>query len=103
MINQQQDCFLSTKTCVYDIQSAKRQLGDSVVSMIILLYAFTGSDTTSRILGVGRDKLLKLHEKIDRSISEEFYSQILQKNVLKKLERGYFDSYKYSFDSRNTR
>ena len=45
--------FLSTKTCTYDIQSVKRILGDSVVSMILLLHAFTGSDTTSRILGVG--------------------------------------------------
>ena len=76
--------FLSTKTCVYDIQSVKRQLGDSVVSIILLLHAFTGSDTTSRILGVGKDKLLKLHEKIDSSISEGFYSPHSSKECIKK-------------------
>ena len=69
---------------MYDIQSVKRQLGDSVVSIILLLHAFTGSDTTSRILGVGKDKLLKLHEKIDSSISEGFYSPHSSKECIKK-------------------
>ena len=69
----------------------KRQIGDSVVSMILLLSAFTGSDTTSRILGVGKGMLLKLNEKIDYSIPEVFYKPNSTKAaVLKMVERECF-------------
>ena len=76
--------FFSTKTCVYDVNAVKNQLGHPVVSMILLIHAFTGCDTTSRILGIGKDKLQKLHAKIDETISVAFYSSTSSKESIKK-------------------
>ena len=75
--------FLSTKTCVYDIQSVKKQFGSRAVSKILLLHSFTGCDTTSRILGVGQDRLLKLEAKLDESVSSIFYDPDSAKEQIK--------------------
>ena len=58
---------------IYDIQSVKQQLRVSAVSKIILLHSFPGCDITSRIAGIGQDKLLRLVSKLDEGISSVFY------------------------------
>ena len=82
--------YLSTKSCVYDLQSVKSQLGDATVSALFVLYAFTGCDTTSRIHGVGQDKLLKIRHKLDESVVSPFYNANATKDEIKQTGESIF-------------
>ena len=50
---------------------------------ILLLYSFTGCDTTSRILGVGKEKLLKLASSLPMEVVSVFLSQTSTKEEVK--------------------
>ena len=45
-------------TVVYDIKVIKQMLGDNICHSLLFLHAFTGCDTTSRILGLGKKSAL---------------------------------------------
>ena len=83
--------FLSTKACTYDIKSVRNQLGPKATSAILLLHSFTGCDTTSRILGIGQDRLLKLVTKIDNQVISTFYAPDSSKDDVKIAGEKLFD------------
>ena len=66
--------FLTTKHHVYDIEDVRNKLGQNTVNSILLAHAFTGCDTTSRIHGVGKDKLFKILNSVESGIVETFYT-----------------------------
>ena len=66
--------FLTTKSQVYNMEELRNKLGQRIVNGILLIHAFTGCDTTSRIHGIGKDKLLKIIDSIDSDIINAFYS-----------------------------
>ena len=57
-----------------DIEKIRSVLCRRHVNTILLCHAFTGSDTTSRIYGVGKDRLFKMIASIDESVIDAFYS-----------------------------
>ena len=57
-----------------DIEKIRSVLGRRHINTILLCHAFTGSDTTSRIHGVGKDRLFKMIASIDESVIDAFYS-----------------------------
>ena len=67
--------FLTTKSYIYDIEKIRSVLGRRHVNTILLCHALTGSDTTSRIHGVGKDRLFKMIASIDESVIDAFYSE----------------------------
>lgn len=46
-------------TAVYDIQVIKQVVGNEICHSLLLLHAFTGCDTTSRIFGIGKQSALQ--------------------------------------------
>ena len=52
---------------------AKEILGSSLCDKLLLLHAFTGCDTTSRIFHIGKSKIMKKHNVIQQS-SDVFYA-----------------------------
>ena len=65
---------VSTIFYIYDIEKIRSVLGRRHVNTILLCHAFTGSDTTSRIHGVGKDRLFRMIASIDESVIDAFYS-----------------------------
>ena len=49
--------LLTTKYYIYDIEKIRNRLGNQVVNSVLLIHAFTGCDTASRVHGIGKDKL----------------------------------------------
>ena len=47
------------KPNVYNIKVLKQLLGDDVCTDLLFAHAFTGSDTTSRIFGVGKKSVFQ--------------------------------------------
>lgn len=67
--------FLTTRSQIYDIKELRNKLGQKIVNAIVLIHAFTGCDTTSRIHGIGKDKLFKVINNTDTNIIDTFYSR----------------------------
>lgn len=67
--------YLTTKSYVYDIEGIRNILGQRVANSILLIHAFTGCDTTSRIFGVGKDRLLKILDSVGDDVINVFYSR----------------------------
>ena len=65
--------FLTTKSYIYDIEKIQSVLGRRHVNTILLCHAFTGLDTTSRIHGVGKDRLFRMIASIDESVIYALY------------------------------
>jgi len=55
----------SKKTSVWDIQETKQNLGDSICKDILFLHAILGCDTTSKVYGIGKGVVLKMHDKCE--------------------------------------
>ena len=74
---------MSTKTFVCDLMQVRSRLGDKATSCILFLHAFTGCDTTSRIFGIGQSRLLSIHQKLNDSLAETFYSPASNRDDIK--------------------
>ena len=75
--------FLTTKSHIYDTERIRNSFGHKIVNSILLTHAFTGCDTTSRIFGVGKDRLLKILDTVDSTIIDIFYSRDLTAQEVK--------------------
>ena len=47
--------LLTTKSYIYDIEKIQNRLGSQVVNSLLLIHAFTGCTTTSRVHGIGKE------------------------------------------------
>jgi len=52
------------KTTVYNIRGLKQLLGEDVCTDLLFAHASTGSDTTSRIFGVGKNQCFRKSSKV---------------------------------------
>ena len=50
------------KPTVYNVRVLKQLLGEDVCTDLLFAHAFTGSDTTSRIFGVGKNSVSENHQ-----------------------------------------
>ena len=66
--------ILTIKTHVYDLEKTRIRLGEKIGNSILLIHAFTGCDTTSRIRGICKDKLFKVIGNVSSEIIDAFYS-----------------------------
>ena len=60
---------------MYNIENIRNKQGERIANSILLIHSFTGCDTTSRIFGVGKDRLIKTLDSVEDEIIDTFYSR----------------------------